>query len=356
MKNPVKNLRQKRQNHTSPCISILCASILGYAPLLLIGCKEPLRETNEYPSIPDRYGDVSVVDLLSRATKIVKEGLGDQDPRIRANAVEVVASTRRVKLMPRVQRLVNDDSVPVRFVTAVAIADLQYSLAKSQVNRLIEDQNHNVRIAAAYAMSKLGSPENALLIRKAIASPDQSVRANAALLLGNGADSSVLKFLYWALRNRDSSDKVRFNAVEAIARLGDERIVEKIWTMLISAYHDDRVFGCGVMGALGTRTAKEALLTMCDDDVLEVRLAAAEQLGMLGDKTGQEKVIEVFTNNLRSGLAKDDLERVNVRTALAIGRIATPALTGFLPELLQNESKLVRLAAAKAVFQSVRKK
>jgi HEAT repeat protein len=218
---------------------------------------------------------------------------------------------------------------------------------------LLLDEDQNVRIAASYTMSKLGSPEYALLIHKAIVSPNQSVRANAALLMGKGADSSVLKFLYWALRNKDSTDKVRFNAVEAIARLGDDRIIEKIWTMLISAYHDDRVFGCGVMGALGTAKAKEALLTMLDDDVLEVRLAAAEQLGMLRDKSGQEKVMEVFSNNLRSGLAKDDVERANVRTALAIGRIATPALNRFLPELLQNESRLVRLAAAKAVFQSV---
>ena len=44
--------------------------------------------------------------------------------------------------------------------------------------------------------------------------------------------------------------------------------------------------------------------------------------------------------------------RVNVMAALAIGYIRTPALIKYLPQLLKNESKYVRIAAAKAVFQS----
>jgi HEAT repeat protein len=39
-------------------------------------------------------------------------------------------------------------------------------------------------------------------------------------------------------------------------------------------------------------------------------------------------------------------------TALAIGQIGTPNLTRYLPDLMENESKFVRLAAAKAVFQT----
>ena len=45
------------------------------------------------------------------------------------------------------------------------------------------------------------------------------------------------------------------------------------------------------------------------------------------------------------------LERVNVFTALAIGRIGTRRLTRFLPRFLTDPSPVVRLAAAKAVFQ-----
>ena len=153
------------------------------------------------------------------------------------------------------------------------------------------------------------------------------------------------------MRDEDSDDKVRFNAAEAIARLGDERIYLKLWSMLISAYHDDRVFGIGAMGALGTLKARDALITMLDDDVPAVRLAAAEKLGMLGDTSGEFEVLEVFRSNLAAQLDRGGVERVNVRMALAIGEIGTPALIELLPQMLDSESKFVRLAAAKAVFQ-----
>ena len=298
----------------------------------------------------------SINDLAPQALKIIQYGLADDNPRIRAKAIEVAADTRHLKLMPQVQKLLTDKFVPVRFSAALAIGELKYRHAKSSLKQLLKDQNENVRIAAAYAMSRLGYPENLNLVRKAITSSDQTVRANAVTILGKTRDKNALKLLYWALRDKNSDDKVRFQAVEAIVRHGDEQIYPKLWTMLISVYADDRVMGIRAMGTLGTIHAKNALITMLDDDVLEVRLVAAEQLGMLQDTIGEPEVLDVFTQSkLTAELDKKGLERVRVLTALAIGRIGTPSLTKFLPQLLKDDSKLVRIAAAKAVFQHIMK-
>jgi len=156
--------------------------------------------------------------------------------------------------------------------------------------------------------------------------------------------------LYEAIKDETSDDRVRLNSVEAIARLGDEKIYEKLWAMLISAYADDRVFGIRAMGALGSPQAKDALLTMLTDDLPEVRLVAAEQLGELGDAAGEKTVVEALTKDAAES-DKEGRARIQTLAALAIGRIRTPSLKKFLPELLRNESQLVRLAAAKAVFQ-----
>jgi HEAT repeat protein len=111
------------------------------------------------------------------------------------------------------------------------------------------------------------------------------------------------------------------------------------------------------MGALGTQNALDAIITKLDDPVPEVRLAAAEQLGALGNKTGEPEVLDVFTKNLTAGVSPDDAERIKFRTALAIGRICTGSLTRFLPQFLNEPSKSIRLAAAQAVLQcSGRKK
>jgi HEAT repeat protein len=325
-------------------------AFIGYAfmtcAVFISGCKDFLQET--YPPHSS-----SVAELVPEAARIIQEGLSEDDPLIRANTIEVIADTRQTKLMPKVQRLLEDDFVPVRFAAAIAVGDLEYSFAGSSVKQLLKDKDENVRIAADYAMSKLGAGNGFELVRKATASNDQTVRANAAFLLGKSGDKRSLKWLWWMLQHKDSDYKAKFNAVEAIARLGDERIDEKLLAMLISTYADDRVVGVKAMGALGTEKAENFLITKLDDDVLEVRLAAAEQLGMLGETTGEAEVLKVFTKtkNLTSGLDKEELERVNTLTALAIGQIGTANLTKFLPQLLKNESKFVRIAAAKAVFQ-----
>lgn len=313
------------------------------------GCNEPLQTT-----IP-RPDTVPVGNLIPEATRIIEDGLADENPVIRANAIEAVAITKQIKLMPKVRRLLKDEFVPVRFLAILAVGDLEYSLAENPVRQLLKDENENIRIAAAYALSKLGYADSIKLFRNAIVSNDQTVRANAAFLLGKSGDKSDLtrQALWWTLGREDSTDKVVFQTAEAIAMLGDERIIPKVWPMLISKFADVRVIGIRAMGALGTPEAKDALTTMLDDDILEVRLAAAEQLGTLKDTIGEPEVLDVFKKNLTAGLDKKGLERVNVRTALAIGRIGTPRLIKFLPRFLKDESKSVRIAAAMAVFQCI---
>jgi len=347
MKDTLKPINTENVKGGSPLLTLAFHLLLFAFCFLAVGCDNALQGPFEWPGV------VSVDDLVPVATQIIREGLEDENPYVRVNAIEVVATTKRIKLMPDVWRLLEDDFVPpVRFAAALAIGDTEYHLAERSIRPLLEDEDQNIKIAAAYAMNKLGSAQNIDVIRRALASDDQTVRANAALLLGKSGDKSALRYLWWTLGRKDSDDKVRLQAIEAIAMLGDEKIYQqKLWAMLISAYADDRVMGIRAMGALGTREAKDALITMLDDDVPEVRLAAAEQLGMLGDTTGEPEVLDVFRKNLIAGMKREEIEHVNMLTALAIGRIGTASLTRFLPRLLQDESKFVRIAAAKAVFQ-----
>ena len=296
-------------------------------------------------------GPVSADRLIPEAAEIIRSALADSDPQIRVKAIEVVADTRQVEFAPIVQLLLTDDFIPVRFAAASAVGDMRYYPARTTLEKLLDVPDENTRLAAAYALANLGSAHRISLLRQALNSTDQTVRANAALLLGRIGDKDSLQSLYKVMRNRDTPDKVGFQAAEAIAGLGDETIYPKLWTMLISAYADVRTMGVKAMGALGTAKAADALVTMLDDDILEVRLAAAEQLGMLGSLAGRQQVLDVFRENVAVQLSAEDRERVNVLTALAIGQIRTPELTAFLPRLLKDRSKLVRIAAAKAVFQ-----
>ncbi len=325
--------------------------LLSFCLFVGLNCEKPMRRPIESP------GEVSLRELVPQATTIVQQGLADENPYVRSYAIEVVGMTKRIRLMPQVQRLLENDSEPrVRFAAALAVGDTEYLLAESSLRPLLKHRDENLKIAGAYALNKVGAMDKAdtfNLLRKAIAGDDQLLRANAALLLGKTGDKEALKLLYVALQRRDSDDNVGMQAVESIAMLGDDRIfTARLWPMVISTYADDRIMGIRGMGTLGTAKAREVLITkLDDDDVLAVRLAAAEQLGVLGDTTGEHEVLDVFQKNLTAGLNVQEATHINWLVARAIGQIGTPRLAKFLPLFLRNESKIVRIAAAKAVFQ-----
>lgn len=333
-------------NRVTPLVVL--AALLA-ALFSLTGCSEP-----QAPTFLAELGPLPPADmdkLEPQALRAVVDGLADPDPRIRANAIEVVALTDYVLLMPKVQRLLQDAAVPVRFLAILAVGDLEYALAENDVARLLEDNDTNIRMAAAYAMMKLGHPEYFKVFRDAIASEDQTVRANAAMLLGKSGRKEGLRFLYWALRADDSADKVVLQAAESIAMMRDRRIYPKLWSRLISAYADDRMVGIRGMGALATDEARNALVTMLDDPVLEVRLAAAAQLGKLDEPMGEEEVLSVFKTNALAERDEQGRQRVKILAALAIGEIGTESAKKYLPLLLADTSGPVRLAAAKAILQ-----
>jgi HEAT repeat protein len=95
---------------------------------------------------------------------------------------------------------------------------------------------------------------------------------------------------------------------------------------------------------------------MLDDQVPEVRLAAAEQLGRLGDPGGEAEVLAVFEGKLLADSDAQGQQRIKTLAALAIGEIGTPRSAKYLPQLLQDPAQGVRLAAAKAVLRRSTKK
>jgi len=291
-----------------------------------------------------------IQSLRPRAEAIILEGLADNDPSIRTKAIEVIAETKQLKLMPKIVKYLNDPFVPVRFSAALAVGDTEYSLAKKDVAALLKDSDENIRLAAAYALYKLSDKQKIDIIKKGIQQKDLTLRANATMLLGKCGDKNSIRLLYRAMNDRNSDYKVRLQAAQAIATLKHEKIYPKLWTMLISTYADDRLMGIRAMGDLGTPEAKDAIITMLDDDILEVRLVAAEQLGRLKDTTGESQVITVFEENLTPEQDEESKQRTYVLAALAIGQIQSKRLAQYLPKLLNEPAKQVRIAAAKAVF------
>jgi HEAT repeat protein len=319
---------------------LLCIWVIG-----VCGCtRQEEKKTKEVSLL----AQVPAEKLQTKATLVIQTSLSDTSAYMRNHAIEVAIETKQRQLMPEILKKLEDTSVAVRFTAAIAVGDMDCQTCKEQISKSLKDTDENVRIGAAYSMIRLGDKSGYPLIRDAAVSADPTLRANALLLLGKlGNKKDDLPLIHKALSDAETVDKVRIQAVDSIARLKDTEIYRsKLWPLLISKYADDRVMGIRGMGLLGTREARDAIQTMLQDDVLEVRLCAAEELGKLDDQSGMNQLVTYFQTN-------PDLNQATMASGtgiMAIGRLKAMNLTGYLDKALDSQSPYIRLAAAQSAL------
>jgi len=305
--------------------------------------------TQEQAPVPSASAEkpLQVQLLKPRAMIILETALTSKEAQIRSNAIEVAVETRQKDMLPLITKLTTDPVVPVRFSATVALGDMRCFSCENLVRKSLNDPDVNVRIAAAYSLVKLNKTQYLEQLRAGARSSNQTVRANAALLLGKLGNSDNIRLLYEVLEAKDSSDKVRMQAVESIARLGDAQMYRsKLWALQISKFADDRVIGIQGMGALNTPESRNAIATMLQDDVQEVRLAAAEQLARLGDNRGEGLVLEYFQTNPNLNTAT----MANGMAVMAVGYLKNSRLNALLPSFLDSRSPYIQLLAAQSVL------
>jgi len=326
--------------------AILLLSVI----LVTAGCRQqtsmPAPATVSIKTTP-----LTAVELRQQATGIIKASITSQQTIEQIYAAEVIADTGLKEFAPELRRMLKSDSVPLRFAAALAIGDLKYLPARAAIQEAMNDPDENVRMAAIYAEARF-APDAAQTKRiyEGLSSKDQTVRANAALILGKLRDPAALTALHWVMTDKESSQETRTQAAHSIALIGDEKIYSTLWALLINSFANYRILGIEAMGALGDSRARSAVYTMLQDDILDVRLAAAEQLGVMKDTSGEQVVLQ-YLRNPPATSEPIERERQAVRAARAIGSIGTPALAEYLPGLMQDKSPIVRLAAAKSALQ-----
>jgi len=100
-------------------------------------------------------------------------------------------------------------------------------------------------------------------------------------------------------------------AISALARIGDERAMETFYWALSSADAGTRISAAGALGKYGNAAAVKYLVPMLDDEVGEVRFAAAQAMSKCEDE-GVTSLIAVAASDrgapsLAASHALDDL-------------------------------------------------
>jgi len=317
---------------------------------LLAGCP-PVQQ------LQDDHGaslEKSMVILQMQATS--------PDPAVRANCIEALLPSRDPRAMNVIEQGMYDREWVVRFASVMAAGKRKDTGYKPKlVAMAANDINDSVKAAAIYALRQLGDTANMNALAKFLESPDWSVRANTAMVLGLMGDPSAIPLLL--SMHRETDTRTKFEITAALARLGDKNAQKIISALAISQFAEDQWNAMIVCADLPADVAVNPLFlglvdpppqTPADLRGLTVRLQliASRSLGKLGapqfetppgSKTHVRRPAEIAVENLTN-----DDPGIRALAAFALGEMLVPQQAAALTPLLNDPDTTVQRAAAAA--------
>jgi HEAT repeat protein len=236
-----------------------------------------LAAANARSSSPEER--VLTVELASRAgtpeaTALVVAALEDPHPTVRRTAASAMTTLRAPAAVPALSRSLSDPQAEVRVEAVRALGLIDDDTVPGVLIAALSDPEVRVREMAADALTRWHSPAVAARLATALAEPD--LRRPAGDVLERMGRLAVEALASVAA----GSDPEASAAAGALLH----RIVgpEPFAGRLASIEPDERLRAARVLGALGGRTAAEALIPALSDPDVRVRSQAAGALGALG--------------------------------------------------------------------------
>jgi len=326
-----------------------CALPLLIVTALLAGCGAPPKKDQGSTSLPPpkpptaspRRVDKPIDHELRRdAVAELNRAHSSPDVVIRANAIEATQRSLGVVGADKILNGLDDKASVVRFASALAAGTLQIREAKPKLVALVDDPSKRVQIGARYALHKLGDTGLSHDLESYAIDPDPRVRADTVMVLGLLGEPSAIKILGGMEQERDPG--VRLQVVEAKYRLGDPQAMEDLVVGTVSKFPDDQIVSLLALGSRREEKMSQLMRGKLTSDYVEVTLAAARALGMIGSDDGMGVA-------LKAADSKDPRQRS--MAALALGDIGRSDAQSALGKLLNDPDPVVRLSAATAILQ-----
>ncbi len=311
-------------------------------------------------SMGDPHDEISRSEMRESAISTLLELVNDDDPQVRANAIE--------GLMPAPARLeavlgaaLADPNLGVRSVAAITVGKLKLASLSEALKPMVHDPSPFVRAAAIFGLRSCRADVNPTpLGTMVIADPSPRVRAQAAYLLGELKDPGTDAML----RDAAKTDSPRASAAEkkvlelqiaeALVKLGDEDQLHTIRAALYPSSPEEldaTVLAVQILGGLrdkGSIGQLHNLAYQLDQQgrpmPIEIRLAVAGALGAMGS----DEFEKLAAHSLDSGS-----EPEQIQASWALGQIATPEAVRILNGHLDAEDPRLRVAVASALLKAV---
>jgi HEAT repeat protein len=297
--------------------------------------------------------------LETRIRQVLLIALEDENPLLRVHALESLAQLATLDVIPKIRSRLYDPIPAVQFAAAVAVGDVKDYASENLLQRLLASQNVSVQLAAGYALEKLGDQRFAEWYDKVLFGSDEKLAGQACMLLGKlgnttGRADSPEK-LWKVLRASKQLPNVQLQAAEALARLGDESILDELLIFTNSLYASDKILAISGLQHIGGTDVFAVLTGLTDDPQIEVRLAAVRALGDLAE----EDHIQFVRESLRYSDPDDDLVatiRVRSLALLALGNVGGQKDGSLLFDAMDSASReYIKVAAARAAIDYIKR-
>lgn len=240
-------------------------------------------------------------ELRADAVRIVQVMARDQDPFLRANAIEAMQSVPD-RALPVAQLGLDDEHPAVRFTALVTIGKMRLRELGPAAVRALNDPDDSVRAAAMFAARRCGQEVDISELADMLASPDPSVRGNVVMLLGMMGDPSALPMIAAMAQVPMPSQRVdnlrrtivRVQFAEAQVLLGDPEAISPLRAAVYSEFDEVRVLAVTMLGRLQDASAETALMVMLDgrEQPIELKLAAAEAVSHIGGRAAIKQLLD----------------------------------------------------------------
>ncbi len=329
--------------------------LIGLALACVVtGC----AEVNPYTADPHK-----MAQLRTRALEALKLGVSYKPlPSVRANAVESFQEVASEEGLPWIRTGLNDEHPAVRFAACMALGTLRDEHSRLSVESKLGDANRSVRAAAIFALHRLGDSRYTADLAAYLRDDDDfAVRRNAALILGRLGEPGAVALLAGVVGSQD--DGLHIQALEALVLLDNPEAKQQMRFVANSGNGAQEVLALNALAVIADQEFRSLYeYKLAEGAHLEVRLAAARALGLLGSPEGLRTAIdgiEQTVSAVKNG-EDDSVEnktmRVRQLAALALEAIGDPAgLPGLAACLEQNSDPRIQVASARAILAIVRR-
>jgi bilin biosynthesis protein len=277
------------------------------------------RIQDENDALLGRVDEQITLDTLNIADRSLLarlvEGLGDPRGLVRLRFAETLGEIGEVATPFLIEALANHSNVVVRRAAAKTLTIIADPAAvPTLLHAFLNDEDTVVKGSSAGALARTGEASvPALLNILASTEYPEDIKGHAAWALAF-IGSEAADHLYEAL-NAASLD-VRCAVIGALGHVAQEQSDQKACNLLVSALTDPesliRTEAAAALGQVNYLPAVPHLILAMRDPDLDVRKAAINSLGKIGDRSALEPL---------RGLLDDEQEVVRVLTKLAIAQI-----------------------------------